>query len=119
MKQTTDADWAQTNGVGSVDIANTPFDRLPADWQAENRDAASVLMELLTTHPARDPGNAQQRHAAGAAIHRAWLSRNTWAAGGALDVPFDDLPHDEQDKDINQIVTALRLTGLADESSGA
>jgi hypothetical protein len=45
----------------------------------------------------------------GEKIHKAWLARNEWAKGGDLDVPFKDLPADEQAKDINQLKIALSL----------
>ena len=53
----------------------------------------------------------EQRSSVGSIIHAAWMSRNEWAKGGELDVPFDQLPPAEQAKDINQVVIAQQVFG--------
>lgn len=106
VKTTKDAKWKAKHGTDQVDIANTPFEDLPEDWQAENRAAAKVVVDLMRTR-----GNNLSREEAGAAIHDAWLERNDWARGGDLDVPFAKLPKDEQDKDVEQYDAAVKLFG--------
>ncbi len=106
VKTTKDAKWKAKHGTDQVDIANTPFEDLPEDWQAENRAAAKVVVDLMRTR-----GGNLSREEAGAAIHDAWLERNDWARGGDLDVPFGKLPKDEQDKDVEQYDAAVKLFG--------
>lgn len=110
LKPTTDTSWIESHGTDQVDIANTTYGELPADWQAENKDAATVVVDVLAEHNGSiDLGDESERNQVGATIHDAWLSRNEWAKGGDLDVPFDQLPQDEQTKDISQIEVALRV----------
>lgn len=108
LKTTKDESWiASHNGATEVDIANTEFSELPSDWQAENQAAAGVVVDLLNELDGQvDLTNEEQRNNIGDAIHSAWLQRNVWASGGDLDVPFAQLPPDEQAKDIDQIVIA-------------
>lgn len=106
VKVTTDQTWIDERGQDTVDIANTAFDALPADWRAENEAAALVVVEYLASQ-AVDLEDPSSRSAAGQYVHKAWLSRNGWAHGGELDVHFDDLPLSEQEKDIDQVRLAL------------
>jgi hypothetical protein len=107
VKATSDEQWRLAHGVNLVDISNVHYDGLPADWQAENREAAGAVVGVLAGHPTVDLGDPRQRSAVGQQVHDAWLARNGWAAGGELDIPFDALPLDERDKDIHQVITAL------------
>jgi hypothetical protein len=111
QKQTRDESWIEAHGGADVvDIANTSYEDLPADWQAENRAAAEVVVGIIDEHAGvPDLSDARQRNEIGNIIHKAWLERNTWATGGDLDVPFSDLPIEEQDKDIEQITVAAEL----------
>ena len=109
IKGTKDADWsAAHDGATEVDIANTPYEDLPEDWKAENKAAGKVVATLLenigTDVNLQDPN---QRSYVGRRIHDEWLSRNEWAKGGDLDVPFDALPVDEQAKDLSQMAIGL------------
>lgn len=92
------------------DIANTPYDQLDQYWQADNKAAAEVVVGLMVDHNGEidldDPGT---RSEVGGIIHDAWLSRNPWEQDGALGVPFDQLPENEQAKDLAQISTAQRI----------
>jgi hypothetical protein len=107
VKGTRDEAWIATHGTDQVDIANTTYADLPADWQAENKAAAEVVVGILDgANGAVDLSDPAQHASVGATIHDAWLSRNEWARGGELDVPFDQLPPAEQAKDIDQMVIA-------------
>ena len=64
---------------------------------------------MSETPEAPDLSDEEHLNMAGEKIHTAWLARNEWAKGGDLDVPFKDLPADEQAKDINQLKIALSL----------
>lgn len=84
---------------------------MPKDWQQENHDAAEIIVNVIDamdeTDKSRDnlAGFAQDQESGnynviGNKIHSAWLSRNEWAKGGELDVPFENLSQSEKDKDI-------------------
>ena len=110
VKSTKDEAWIAGHGTDQVDIANTEYVDLPEDWQAENKAAAAVIVGILSETPeATDLSDEEHLNMAGEKIHTAWLARNEWAKGGDLDVPFKDLPADEQAKDINQLKIALSL----------
>lgn len=102
VKSTSDREWILQNGTDTVDIANTSFADLPSDWQRENAEAAQVVADYLESHRV-DLDDPRSRSAAGQHVHEAWLSRNSWAAGGELDVHFDSLSLEEQEKDIDQV----------------
>ncbi len=110
VKPTKDEAWIAGHGTDQVDIANTEYVDLPEDWQAENKAAAEVIVGILSeSHEAPDLSDEEHISMVGEKIHTAWLARNEWAKGGDLDVPFKDLPADEQAKDINQLKIALSL----------
>lgn len=110
VKTTKDEAWIEASGTDQVDIANTTYEGLPADWQAENKAAAEVVVGVFNERDgAVDLNDQGTRTAVGEQIHAAWLSRNEWAKGGDLDVPFEDLPVDEQNKDLDQVVVAQRV----------
>jgi len=109
IKSTKDAEWsAAHDGATELDIANTPYEDLPEDWKAENKAAGEVVATLLESlGPDIDLQDPDQRTSVGNRIHNEWLSRNEWAKGGDLDVPFDELPADEQAKDLSQMAIGL------------
>lgn len=111
IKSTKDEVWIQAHdGATEVDIANTAYGDLPSDWQQENKDAAHVVVTLIDRLGSDvDLGDPDQRSYVGRRIHDEWLSRenNSYARGGELDVPFDDLSAEEQAKDIDQFATAV------------
>lgn len=110
VKGTKDEAWTAAHGTDQVDIANTVFTELPADWQAENAAAAEVVVDILDgAGGAIDLADEAQRDQVGGKVHDAWLARNEWAAGGELDVPFAQLPPVEQAKDLDQMVIAQQV----------
>lgn len=113
IKGTKDEAWVAAHGTDQVDIANTSYADLPADWQAENKAAAEVIVEIMDEAAASgatvDLNEPTHRDYVGGRIHDAWLERNDWARGGELDVPFDQLPPAEQAKDIDQMVIAQQV----------
>lgn len=112
MKETKDAGWVAEHGTNQVDIANTAYDQLPEDWQAENKSAAEVVVGLMVDRNGQvNLSDSATRSEVGGIVHEAWLARNSWASGGELDVPFDQLSADEQAKDINQVEVAQELFG--------
>lgn len=110
IKQTSDSVWIEKHGTDQVDIANSSYDELPADWQAENKAAAEVIVDIFTESNGNiDLDNEDTLNQVGGVVHEAWLSRNDWARGGDLDVAFEQLPADEQSKDIAQVIIAQNL----------
>lgn len=110
VKETKDKAWIEAHGTNQVDIANTEYEDLPEDWQAENKAAAEVVVGII--HEANgqvDLSDEETRTSVGNQVHDAWMSRNDWAKGGELDKPFQDLPADEQAKDIEQVEVGLHV----------
>lgn len=111
-KTTNDKTWIEEHhGTEKVDIANTAYNDLPSDWQAENKAAAEVVVGILERFRDVDLDDSDTYNQVGEEIHQAWLERNPWARGGDLDVSFSELPKSEQLKDIAQMEAALELFG--------
>jgi len=106
IKKTTDKAWIKAHGTDECDIANTKYKDLPKDWQAENKAAAKTAFNATEKFGKLTDENREKY---GEYIHSAWLKRNSWAKGGELDVPFKDLPFDEQEKDIAQARQMLEM----------
>jgi hypothetical protein len=101
-KATQDAQWIAAHGSPEVDLANTPFLELPADWKRENEIAAELAARVV---------DATIDYLA-ALIHEQWVSRHfeeAWAREAGLLRPFAELPSEEQDKDRVIARTALRF----------
>lgn len=109
-KETEDETWIEAHGTNKVDIANTAYEDLPSDWQAENKAAAEIIVDIIEeANGDIDLSDVEVRSRVGQRVHEAWLSRNGWAEGGELDRPFDELPEKEQSKDIEQIQIGLEI----------
>lgn len=98
QKTTTDTGWIERHGTDTVDIANTAYADLPADWQQENQAAATTVLDLVDLYT----------DAVGRAIHEEWLQHNPELAGTALGVDFADLPAAEREKNIALAVAVAR-----------
>jgi hypothetical protein len=115
LKNTSDQEWiAAHDGSTEVDIANTTYENLPADWQAENATAGEVVAtELVTSHRNSEVITPDKVEEIASIVHDKWLERNEWAKGGELDVPYEQLPEDEKAKDRDQVMIGLAtLNGL-------
>lgn len=110
-KKTEDADWIAAHGTDTVDIANTLYDDLPSDWQAENQAAAEVALQLIIENGGRpiETRNLDEYEKAVEAVHAKWLERNTHADDTPLDIPAKYLTHDERAKDIAQVHAANQI----------
>lgn len=87
-----------------IDIANTCYSQLSEDWKRENKQAAEVVIEILTS------GKTYTREEIGDIIHTAWLKRNPRASSDpVLGLPFAELPENEQAKDLEQYDVALQV----------
>lgn len=96
-----------------IDIANSPFEQPSADWQEENYNAAKVVVDIFCYE---EKNGELEINAVGNIIHNAWLSRNEWAKGGELDVPFEQLSKEEQDKDLQQYYTGRKMLNKQQEN---
>lgn len=92
------------NGAVEQDIANTTFEDLCLNYQIENFEAAQLAFKL-----AKENYTDYEIGTVGDIIHKEWLKRNAWAKGGELDIPFEELPENEQEKDILQYRIACEV----------
>lgn len=106
LKETKDPAWIQAHGRNQVDIANTAYRDLPADWQAENKASAEISVQLILAAKGAllTPAFIEQ---GSHVIHVKWLERNAWAKGGELDVPYAQLPEPEKQKDREALYQAI------------
>jgi hypothetical protein len=68
---------------GQVDILNTSYAELPEKWQAENKAQAQSAIGLVAQNMEDAMSNIEDL---AAQVHEQWLSRNSWAKDGPLDV---------------------------------
>jgi hypothetical protein len=110
IKKTKDEAWKAAQGKEEVDIANTSFADLPADWQGENRAAAEVAMNQV--FQAAESGKMLDKafiEDASAAVHDKWLERNGSWAPAEQKKPFGELSEEEREKDRAQIRKAIEI----------
>lgn len=111
LKSTKDKDWIAAHGTDQVDIANTKYPDLPADWQQENRDAGEVVDNIVERAGGKINLNDPEVYdRVGAEVHSEWLKRHgqdEGVKGGPLDKPFAELTPEEKKKDIDQVRIAL------------
>ena len=133
MKPTSDAKWIAAHGTDQVDIANTSFEDLPADWQEENLLAGREAVDIVGDVTTMDEAGIR---AASIKVHEAWVARKqatidaarqAWADEGltpqeieekvndkfgwdmSLMVPFDELDPSEQVKDTDHVLAVLQV----------
>jgi hypothetical protein len=80
---------------GKVDI-NVPFNRVHPLYQKANLTMATFVIKMLCLF-AREHEDVRVYYRL---IHDFWLQENPYAENGPLDIPWDDLPKVEQDKDV-------------------
>ncbi|MFA5840832.1 MAG: hypothetical protein WC847_00985 [Candidatus Paceibacterota bacterium] len=96
IKTTIDKRWIDAHGgLAQIDIANTPFAELPADWQEENLLSAKVAIEKMEEVLYL--------------IHDNWLDRNDQSASEEQKVQYSRLPSHEKLKDIDILEGATRV----------
>ncbi len=93
------------------DIANTKFEDLHANWQADNRVAAEVAMGTVfeaveSGLSLSDPAFLEE---ASAIVHEYWLKRNGWQATEIQKQPYTQLPKEEKEKDRVQVRKAIEI----------
>lgn len=103
----------------TIDLAAATFDEMSEHWQNVNIESAKGMIALLPSFSVGDTDGAtvlktilkvpdfsvQAKYAA--ILHDAWLKlpANSWALGGDLDCPFEQLPSEEKAKDIQQLMS--------------
>ena len=101
VKQTKDQEWSKkNNGATEVDIANTSYEDLPSDWQAENKASASVAITEVEAaiRDGRELDDAFIEEAS-STLHDKWLERNGSWAPPEQNKPYADLTEEEKEKD--------------------
>ncbi|MEU4234125.1 hypothetical protein AB0F17_58465 [Nonomuraea sp. NPDC026600] len=101
VKTTTDQAWIKRRGTDEVDIANTRYKDLPADWQKENKESATVAVRLVDDarkHGA-DLKGEKFMESASESVHDAWLRRNGEWAPPEQKLPYHQLSQAEKEKD--------------------
>lgn len=117
---------AASNGISveeakalTIDLSTATFDEMSGYWQNVNIESAKGMIALLPSFAeggtdgatvlktvlAVPDFNVQAKYAA--ILHDVWLRipANSWALGGDLDRPFDELPEEEQAKDVQQLMS--------------
>ena len=112
---TEDKLWIESHGTDKLDLANTNYQDLPEDWKTENRDAAATIVSIIDRYDGNiDLTNPIQRSEIGREVHDAWLQRNkavfhTHNIEPGQTVTFGELPPQEQEKDLEQVIVGLKL----------
>ncbi|MCO5990316.1 hypothetical protein NE235_29805 [Actinoallomurus spadix] len=111
IKSTTDSAWISRHGTDQVDIANTRYGDLPADWQKENKESARVAVHLVTDAKKEgvDTGSSDFMESASAKVHDAWLERNGEWAPPEQKLPYEELSEAEKEKDRVVVRKALDI----------
>jgi len=100
IKDTSDEEWIKENNTNEIDIANTIYEKLPSDWQEENKASARVAVSeiIKATNKKEELDNSFIEHAS-ATVHEKWLDRNKEYAPPEQDKPYNELSEEEKEKD--------------------
>ncbi|TQL94801.1 hypothetical protein FB559_0283 [Actinoallomurus bryophytorum] len=113
-KKTEDQEWIAQNGTDDVDIANTAYEDLPADWQKETRASALVAVGVTADglRNGQRVGESAFVESASAKVHEAWLERNGDWAPPEQRLPYHRLSEPEKAKDRVFVLKALEILGV-------
>jgi hypothetical protein len=110
-KTTTDPAWIKKHGTDQVDIANTRYRDLPADWMRENQESARIGVQLVDE--ARTGGvdvrSERFMEEASSVVHDKWLVRNRDWAPEEQRRPYELLSEAEKEKDRDVIRMVLGI----------
>jgi hypothetical protein len=109
IEKTKDETWIEANGCDEIDIANTIYANLPADWQEENKASARVAINEIIRAIDQSSLNSTFIERASAIIHARWLERNGGYATPEQNKPYDELSENEKDKDRQIITKCIRI----------
>lgn len=133
IKPTSDKQWREAHGTNEIDIANTSFEDLPADWQYENLEAGKEAVAITGSKTEMTPEELRE---ASVKVHQAWCDRKRqtieaarqemldsgmsqeeaekaindkfgWDIG--LMVNFDELSPDQQQKDTDHVLAVMKI----------
>lgn len=110
MKKTIDAEWSKAHGGATeIDIANTTYENLPTDWQAETRASAEIAVHAV--EKAIDQNEKLEENfieRASDKIHQAWLERNGAWAPPEQKLEYAQLSESEKEKDREYVRLAIK-----------
>lgn len=110
LKQTKDTKWSEAHGGATeIDIANTSYEDLPSDWQAESKASAEVAVHEV--EKAVDLGEKLGENfieRASNKVHEAWLERNGAWAPPEQKLPYAQLSEPEKEKDREYVRLAIK-----------
>lgn len=111
VKKTSDQRWITIHGTDQVDIANTRYQDLPADWQWENKESAGIAVRLVRDgrRQGLDPRSEEFIESASSRVHDAWLRRNGAWAPPEQRLPYAELSEEEKAADRVFVLMALDL----------
>ena len=111
VKPVKDEQWiADHGGVLQMDIANTPYQELPSEWQADNKASAEVATDAVLV--AATNGRALDEtfiEEVSATVHEKWLERNAKFATEEQKKPYAELSEEEKQKDREFVLGAIAL----------
>lgn len=121
FKKTNDAVWSEKHGGATeVDIANSTYEELPSDWQAETK--ASVTLAVQEVEAAVNNKHSLDSafiEGVAAKIHDAWRDRRRsegysendpkWEYAKSQMVDYVDLTEDEKQKDRDYVELAIKF----------
>ncbi len=115
-KKTNDGAYSQAHGGAvEVDIANTPYEDLPSEWQGENKISAEVAVtEVEKAIEAGTPLDESFIEAASSTLHDKWLKRNGSWAPAEQNKPYTELSEEEKEKDRVIIQKAVEVCSKND-----
>lgn len=108
IKNTSDEKWIEKNSTNEVDIANTIYEKLPSDWQEENKASARVaISEIIKVSNRKGELDDSFIEHASATVHKKWLDRKGEHAPPEQNKPYEELSEEEKDKDRKIILKCI------------
>lgn len=88
---------------GAIDLANTPYDKLPDKWKAQLKEDSKVVNRLIDENPkAHDDWYAGR-------VHDAWRARNLDTISDEENVPFAQLSKEAKDQNRVVVREAMKI----------
>jgi hypothetical protein len=111
IKTTKDSEWIQKHGGKTeLDIANTPYEELPSDWQVENKASAEVAIEEVEKAvKTKTPLNNTFIEATSSVFHEKWLERNKSLVPPEQNKLYSELSEKDKEKDMGIIRKAIEV----------
>lgn len=110
LEKSKDDEWTKLHWTDVVDIANTNFDDLPANWKYENLEAAKVTVWLVYEKIVNSNNiTTKEFEEMAKIVHEKRLERNwkEWSFENQR-VEYEELSDEEKDKDRIQVQIAIQ-----------